>query len=339
MTQQEGIRRLAIGLALGFGFCLAPAQDAGWEARARAALPELRRLYEDLHAHPELSLHEERTAGVLAGRLRALGYEVTTGVGGHGLVALLRNGPGPTVMLRTDLDALPVEEKTGLPYASRATGVSPDGSTVPTMHACAHDLHMTALVGTATLLAQGRDRWQGTLMLVGQPAEEITTGATEHAGRGTVREVRAPRRRHRRARQRRPAGRRGRLVGGQCAGELRLRRYRDPRPRRPRRLPAPHGRSDRHRIAHRAGAADARVARDQPARAGGDHRRLLSRRHQAQHHSRPGRPDAHGARLFRGRARAAARRHRADREGRGRRRRGAARARGEAQPWLPGDHQ
>lgn len=180
MKMTTVVRLPATGLAVGLVAILhgvaAPAPP-DWEARARAALPDLRAVYEDLHAHPELSLHEERTAGVLSGRLRALGFEVTTGVGGHGLVALLRNGPGPTVMLRTDLDALPVEEQTGLPYASRATGVSPDGTTVPTMHACAHDLHMTALLGTATLLSQGRDHWQGTLMLVGQPAEEIAAGA------------------------------------------------------------------------------------------------------------------------------------------------------------------
>jgi len=131
-------------------------------------LPDLVALYEDLHRNPELSGEEARTADTLAGRLRSLGFEVTTGIGGHGVVGVLRNGAGPTVLLRTDLDGLPVAEKTGVPHASRVAG---------RMHACGHDLHMTAWVGTATLLARARDRWHGTLFLVGQPAEEVGTGA------------------------------------------------------------------------------------------------------------------------------------------------------------------
>ncbi len=139
--------------------------------------PELEALYQELHQNPELSLQEEKTAANLAGRLRKLGFEVTQKVGGHGVVALLRNGKGPTVMLRTDLDALPVEEKTGLPYASKVKTKDNTGQTVPVMHACGHDVHMTAWLGTATLLAQAKDRWRGTLMLVGQPAEELGSGA------------------------------------------------------------------------------------------------------------------------------------------------------------------
>lgn len=142
-----------------------------------ALYPELDALYRNLHQSPELSTQEEKTAAKMAERLRALGFEVTQKVGGHGVVGLLRNGQGPTVMLRTDLDALPVEEKTGLPYASKVTAKNPSGQTVPVMHACGHDMHMTAWVGAATLLARSKDRWRGTVMMVGQPAEEAGAGA------------------------------------------------------------------------------------------------------------------------------------------------------------------
>lgn len=140
-------------------------------------LPALEVLYTDLHAHPELSLQESRTASLAAERLRAAGYEVTTGVGKTGVVGLLRNGDGPTVMLRADMDALPVQELTGLPYASQVTATDRDGSTVPVMHACGHDMHVTWLTGVATLLAQARDAWRGTVMAVFQPAEETAEGA------------------------------------------------------------------------------------------------------------------------------------------------------------------
>jgi hippurate hydrolase len=139
--------------------------------------PSLEALYLDLHQHPELSLQEQETAAKLAARLRALGYEVTTGVGGHGVVGLLRNGQGPTVLLRTDLDALPVKEETGLPFASTVTARTAAGEAVPVMHACGHDVHMTSWIGAATLLARARERWRGTLVLVGQPAEELVSGA------------------------------------------------------------------------------------------------------------------------------------------------------------------
>ena len=140
-------------------------------------LPELVKGYEDLHRNPELSAHEEKTARTLATRLTALGYEVTSGVGGTGVVGVLRNGTGPTVLLRTDLDALPVQEKTGLAYASTATARDDGGAMVSVMHACGHDIHMTCWLGTAALFARARDRWQGTLVLIGQPAEETGSGA------------------------------------------------------------------------------------------------------------------------------------------------------------------
>ncbi len=142
-----------------------------------ALYPSLDALYIDLHRNPELSLHEERTAAKMAERLRTLGFEVTEHVGGHGVVGVLRNGKGPVVLLRTDMDALPVEEKTGLPYASTVTVKDDAGATVPVMHACGHDIHMTSWVGAATLLAGARNRWTGTLVLVGQPAEEVARGA------------------------------------------------------------------------------------------------------------------------------------------------------------------
>jgi amidohydrolase len=133
--------------------------------------------YRDLHQHPELSLQERRTAGRVAQRLRSAGYEVHEGVGGTGVVGVLRRGDGPTVLLRADMDALPVREATGLPYASTVTAVDGEGAEVPVMHACGHDVHVTCLLGAAQLLADGRDAWRGTLVVVFQPAEEIGEGA------------------------------------------------------------------------------------------------------------------------------------------------------------------
>jgi len=140
-------------------------------------LPELEALYKDVHAHPELSMQETRTAGLAAERLRAAGYEVTAGVGKTGVVGLFRNGDGPTIMLRADMDALPVEEATDLPYASKVKATDREGKTVPVMHACGHDMHVTWLVGATTLMAQARKAWRGTLMAVFQPAEETAEGA------------------------------------------------------------------------------------------------------------------------------------------------------------------
>src|ERR1022692_4924915 len=142
-----------------------------------AVYPAAHDLYLDLHQSPELSSHETQTATKLAARLRSLGYEVTEGVGGTGVVAILKNGAGPTIMLRTELDALPVEEKTGLSYASKVHAKDDGGRDVPVMHACGHDLHMAALVGTAAIMAHSKESWHGTLMLIGQPAEETISGA------------------------------------------------------------------------------------------------------------------------------------------------------------------
>ena len=140
-------------------------------------LPTLESLYKDIHSHPELSMQETRTAALAADHLRKAGYEVTTNIGKTGVVGLLRNGDGPTVMLRADMDALPVLEATGLPYASQATATDPTGKSVPVMHACGHDMHVTWLIGVATLFANTRSAWRGTLMPVFQPAEETGQGA------------------------------------------------------------------------------------------------------------------------------------------------------------------
>jgi amidohydrolase len=154
------------------------AGDSVGAAQVDASHSDIEKLYIDLHRNPELAFHEQRTAATLAARVKALGYEVTTGVGGTGVVAILKNGPGPVVMLRTELDALPIEEKTGLPFASTVKTKNDAGEVVPVAHMCGHDLHMSAWVGTAELMANNRERWHGTLMLVGQPAEEILAGAT-----------------------------------------------------------------------------------------------------------------------------------------------------------------
>jgi hippurate hydrolase len=166
--------RLFLFAALTASVC---AQTPTASKEVDAVLPEAHALYIDLHQNPELSSHETRTAASLADRLRHLGYDVTEHVGGTGVVAILKNGPGPTVMLRTELDALPVEEKTGLPYASKVRTKDDAGRDVPVMHACGHDVHMASIVGTATIMVHSKDTWHGTLMLIGQPAEETISGA------------------------------------------------------------------------------------------------------------------------------------------------------------------
>ncbi|PTM95157.1 M20 family metallopeptidase [Mycoplana dimorpha] len=146
-------------------------------ANLHAILPEIEALYKDIHSHPELSMQETRTSGIAADRLRKAGFEVTAGVGKTGVVGLLRNGDGPTVMLRADMDALPIAEGTGLDYASTVTVKGADGKTVPVGHMCGHDMHVAWLVGAATLLSQARNAWKGTLMVVFQPGEETAEGA------------------------------------------------------------------------------------------------------------------------------------------------------------------
>jgi amidohydrolase len=153
-----------------------PAAKAAVDRGLDADYPHLEALYKDIHSHPELAMHETRTAALLASEMRALGFEVTEHVGGTGVVAVYRNGPGPVIMVRTELDALPVEEKTGLPYASHVQ-TEWNGRTTFVDHACGHDIHMAAWVGTATALVRLKDRWRGTLVFIGQPAEEAVGGA------------------------------------------------------------------------------------------------------------------------------------------------------------------
>ncbi|MDQ6886554.1 MAG: amidohydrolase [Gemmatimonadota bacterium] len=156
---------------------LSAQSNSGAAADVQAAYPRSEALYLDLHQHPELSLHETETAAKLASELRQLGYDVTAGVGRTGIVGILRNGAGPTVMLRTELDALPVTENTGLPFASAVRTRDDAGLEVGVMHACGHDIHMAAWMGTARIMAGNRGQWRGTLVLVGQPAEEMVSGA------------------------------------------------------------------------------------------------------------------------------------------------------------------
>jgi amidohydrolase len=157
-----------------------------------ADYPQLDALYKDLHTHPELSLMEEHTSARIAAELRATGYEVTEKFGGFGVVAVLKNGPGPTLLIRTDMDALPVLEETGLPYASHVHVTDLAGHDVPVMHACGHDIHMTVFTGTARMLLALRDRWSGTLILVGQPAEERVAGARAMLSEGLYRKFPKP---------------------------------------------------------------------------------------------------------------------------------------------------
>ncbi len=155
------------------------------QSLADAELPSLLAIYKDIHSHPELSGHEERTSALVAKELRAAGCEVTENLGkyndaklkGYGVIGVMKNGDGPIVLVRTDMDALPVEEETGLPYASKVTTKNDEGKDVHVMHACGHDAHIAAFVGAARALQRLKDQWQGTILFVAQPAEELGTGA------------------------------------------------------------------------------------------------------------------------------------------------------------------
>lgn len=154
-----------------------PAQADDLRDELMADMPDLMELYRDLHTHPELSFQEFRTAAKLAARARELGFEVTEGVGKTGVVAVMRNGAGPTVLVRADMDGLPVVEQTGLAFASKQVGIPASGVETGIMHACGHDTHMTGWVGAAKLLAERKDQWRGTLVMILQPAEELGLGA------------------------------------------------------------------------------------------------------------------------------------------------------------------
>ncbi len=173
-----------------------PAADGGLREKVADQIateyPSLEKLYHTLHAHPELSLLEEKTAARMAAELRAAGFTVTEKIGGHGVVGVLKNGEGPTLLIRTDLDGLPVEEETGLPYASKARMKDLTGREVATMHACGHDIHMTCFVGAARGLSALRAHWAGTLVFVGQPAEEMGVGARAMLTAGLYRQFPRP---------------------------------------------------------------------------------------------------------------------------------------------------
>lgn len=160
--------------------------------KVAAEYPSLERLYQDLHAHPELSLMEEKTSAKIAAELRQAGFEVTEKFGGYGIVGVLKNGPGPTLLIRTDLDGLPVTEETGLAYASQTRVSNLSGQTVGVMQACGHDIHMTVFTGTARTLAALKDHWSGTLVLIGQPAEELGVGARAMLTAGLYRKFPVP---------------------------------------------------------------------------------------------------------------------------------------------------
>src|SRR5438552_12692260 len=179
------IRPLSILILSIFASRFALAQEMTVEKTAVSELPSLLATYKDLHSHPELSWHEEKTSAFVAKELRATGCEVTENFGkydnpnlkSYGVVGVMKNGDGPTVLVRTDLDALPVHEETGLPYASNVTTKNDEGKEVPVMHACGHDAHIAAFIGTARALAKLKDQWHGTIGFVAQPAEETGNGA------------------------------------------------------------------------------------------------------------------------------------------------------------------
>lgn len=167
------MHRIAL-LSLGFSLSV---QAVDLAALVAKEVPSLTELYKELHTNPELSMHEEQSAARVAAELRKVGIEVTEKVGGHGVVGVLKNGDGPVILVRTDLDALPVKEQTDLPYSSSKTTKDDLGREVSVMHACGHDMHMACFVGTARTLVQLRDQWRGTLVMIGQPAEERVLGA------------------------------------------------------------------------------------------------------------------------------------------------------------------
>jgi hippurate hydrolase len=166
---------VAAGLAVLMLSTTAPAATVA--EGVQGDMPQLMTIYRDFHSHPELSMQEVRSPSILAAEARKLGFQVTEHVGKTGVVAVMKNGPGPVLLIRADMDALPVKEQTGLPFASTVTGKLPDGTVTPVMHACGHDTHMTTWIGTARRLAAMKDQWSGTLVMIAQPGEEVGMGA------------------------------------------------------------------------------------------------------------------------------------------------------------------
>lgn len=168
---------MRLAFALGALLTAVPVSAEPVRDAVAADMPSLMAIYRDLHANPELSLQEAKTSAKLAAEAKKLGFEVTTNFGGHGVVAVMRNGPGPVLMIRTDMDALPVPEQTGLSFASKVKALGAGGVETGVMHACGHDTHMTAWIGTARRMAAMKSQWSGTLIMIGQPAEERVMGA------------------------------------------------------------------------------------------------------------------------------------------------------------------
>ena len=189
------MKRILVSLSFACFVFLVPAAERLQQAtrdRVAAEFPALLDLYKKLHAHPEISFQEAKTAKLLGDEMEKLGFTVTRNIGGHGVVAVFKNGAGPTVLIRTDLDALPVKEATGVPYASKQTTADETGKEVPTMHACGHDVHMTCWVGTARVLLALRKEWTGTLVFIGQPAEERGAGARKMLADGLFKKFPVP---------------------------------------------------------------------------------------------------------------------------------------------------
>ena len=177
--------KLALAVSLSCSlFSSTASQATSLEDSVKQALPKLEQLYLHLHQHPELSYQEKNSSARMAQELAELGFEVTANFGGYGVVGILKNGAGPTIMIRADTDGLPIIEQTGKPYASKVTTVDASNNTVGVMHGCGHDIHMTSLIGTAQQLMQHKDKWQGTLMMVAQPAEEVGGGAKAMLNQG-----------------------------------------------------------------------------------------------------------------------------------------------------------
>ena len=308
-------RRLALALLCAAGGVQAQADRFGADVDAQIGrhYGAVEALYKHLHANPELAFEEVNTAKRLAQELRTLGFEVTEGIGKTGVVGLLRNGNGPTVMVRTELDALPMEEKTGLPYASKVK-TTYLGKESFVAHSCGHDLHMAAWVGTAKTLVGLKDRWQGTLMFIAQPAEETLGRRQGDARRRPVQEVRQARLRLRAAHLA-DGPRRHRLQRRRGDVELRRLRGRVPRPRRARLGAARLDRPGADRVALRRRCARRDQPREGPVPVRRLQRRLDPGRHQRQHHSRQRRAARHDPLVRPERAREDEGRHRAHREG------------------------
>jgi hippurate hydrolase len=169
--------KLKLAIAVAALMASTTASAAALSDAIRGDMPQLMALYRDLHEHPELSMQEVKTPAKLAPEMRKLGFEVTEHVGKTGVVAVMKNGPGPVLLIRADMDALPVREQTGLPFASKAVGTLPNGTETPVMHACGHDTHVTTWLGTARRLSGMKDQWSGTLVMILQPGEELVMGA------------------------------------------------------------------------------------------------------------------------------------------------------------------